>query len=269
MSLRDGGTCQPLVPIVVMAIGAGEIELALTLHVQAAAFCDEGLELRIAAGRDRSAAGLLRDERRERQQIADFIGERRGLLLAGAAQIDALLEIDGAAERLVEGGVSGRDTLHAGSDIAMAIRAGLVSAASLFLPEGFAVERPEHGGIGGVVVLHRHGVRCHEGGTGAALGFRDFRGRNARGGHQRHQRYRAQRPHSTDMEAEAVSENPLSPIHSNSNLPLSVAVVKKVMKGLAATAGNRSARKISLPLKRHVKLVMMSRGTTSPEALWR
>ena len=50
------------------------------------------------------------------------------------------------------------------------------------------------------------------------------------------------------IEAEAVSEKPLSPIHSNSNLPLSVAVVKKVMNGLAAIAGNRSARKISVPL---------------------
>jgi hypothetical protein len=52
-------------------------------------------------------------------------------------------------------------------------------------------------------------------------------------------------------------------------LPLSVAVVKKVMKGLAAIAGNRSVRKISDPLKRHVKLVMMSRGTSSPDAIWR
>jgi hypothetical protein len=49
------------------------------------------------------------------------------------------------------------------------------------------------------------------------------------------------------MEAEAVSLKPLSPIHSNSNLPLSVATVKKVTKGLAAIAGNRSARKISTP----------------------
>ena len=50
------------------------------------------------------------------------------------------------------------------------------------------------------------------------------------------------------MEAEAVSENPRSPIHENSNVPLSVAVVKNAMKGLAEIAGNRSARKISSPL---------------------
>ncbi len=54
--------------------------------------------------------------------------------------------------------------------------------------------------------------------------------------------------HSTVMAAEAVSAKPLSPIHSKSNLPLSVATVKKVMNGFAAIAGNRSARKISTPL---------------------
>ena len=59
------------------------------------------------------------------------------------------------------------------------------------------------------------------------------------------------------MEAAAVSEKPLSPTHSNSNLPLSVTDVKKLKKGLAAMAGNRSARKISAPLKRHVKLVTL------------
>jgi len=36
-----------------------------------------------------------------------------------------------------------------------------------------------------------------------------------------------------------------------------------------AIAGNRSVRKISMPLKRQAKLVMMSRGTTSPDAIWR
>ena len=65
---------------------------------------------------------------------------------------------------------------------------------------------------------------------------------------QRRDGYRADRFHSTVMEADAVSENPWSPIHSNSNFPLSVATVKKLMNGLAAIAGNRSARKISTPL---------------------
>ena len=48
--------------------------------------------------------------------------------------------------------------------------------------------------------------------------------------------------------ADAAAEKPLSPIHSKSNLPLSVAIVENVMNGFAAVAGNRSARKISVPL---------------------
>ena len=74
--------------------------------------------------------------------------------------------------------------------------------------------------------------------------MRDFGGEGRRRDQQRNG-YGASKSHSTVIEADAVSENRWSPIHSNSNLPLSVAVVKKVMNGLAAIAGNRSARKIS------------------------
>src|SRR5262252_381781 len=54
--------------------------------------------------------------------------------------------------------------------------------------------------------------------------------------------------HSTVIFAEPVSWKPLSPVHSNSIVPLSVATVWKLTNGLAAIAGNRSVRKISSPL---------------------
>ena len=41
------------------------------------------------------------------------------------------------------------------------------------------------------------------------------------------------------MDAEAVAAKPLSPTHSKSNLPLSVATVKNVMNGFAAIAGKQ------------------------------
>src|SRR5205085_6873539 len=145
----------------------------------------------------------------------------------------------------------------------------LVRGAGLPFPQRFAIEHPEHAGIGGVVVLHHLGFRRHEAEAGAALGLRDFGGDSGRRGQHARDCHGARKIHSTDMDAEAVSEKPLSPIHSNSNLPLSVADVKKLRKGLADMAGKRSARKISLPLKRQVKLVMMSRGTASPDAVWR
>src|SRR6185436_8834830 len=102
--------------------------------------------------------------------------------------------------------------------------------------------------------------------AGAAFGRRDFGGADG-ARHQQRGGYGAERSHSTVIEAEAVSEKPRSPIHSNSNLPRWLTVVKKVMKGFADIAGNRSARKSSDPWKRQVKLVMMSRGTTSPDAV--
>src|ERR1700704_1134971 len=103
MGLRDRRPGQPLIPIIIMAIGAAEIELALPLHKQLAALGNERRKLRVITGLDRGAARLLCDEGGERQQVAALIGKGARLLAIGAAQIDALLQIDGAAERLVEG----------------------------------------------------------------------------------------------------------------------------------------------------------------------
>ena len=77
------------------------------------------------------ASRLPRDKGGERQQLAALERQRRRLLVIGAAQIDALLEIDGAAERLVESGIAGGDTLHAGAGIVVAIGTGLVGGAVL------------------------------------------------------------------------------------------------------------------------------------------
>src|ERR1019366_7918364 len=195
----------------------------------------------------------LRNECGEREQVAAFVGERRDLLMPGAAQIDALLQIDGTSKRFVEGRIAGRHALHAGPRVVVAIGAGLACGAGLALPQRFAVEHPQHAGIGGIVVLYGLGVRRHEAVAGSALCLRDFGGGEGRGvdisrDQQRRDGYRTDSPHSTAIEAEAVSEKPLSPTHSKSNLPLSVATVKKVMNGFAAIAGNKSARKISVPL---------------------
>ncbi len=162
MSLRDRGAGEVLVPIVVMAIGAGEIELAFALHVEFTPLGDEGRKLRIVTGRNRNAARLLGDVGRERQQVAALEGERLSPLMPAPLQIDALFEIDRAAELLVEGRIARRNALHALAGIVVAVRAGLVGRAELLVPQRFAVEHPEHAGICGVVVLDRLGVRRHE-----------------------------------------------------------------------------------------------------------
>src|SRR5262249_60696078 len=71
-------------------------------------------------------------------------------------------------------------------------------------------------------------------------------------------------PHSAVMSTDSVALKPLSPVHSKLSVPLSVAMVEKVRNGLAAIAGNSSARKISCPLYLQMKSVMMSRGTGLP-----
>src|SRR5712675_2132506 len=54
--------------------------------------------------------------------------------------------------------------------------------------------------------------------------------------------------HSTVMGADSVAAKPSSPVHRNSIVPVAVATVKNVRNGLAAIAGEKSARNISSPL---------------------
>src|ERR1700721_1565781 len=244
------------------------------MHEEVAPLGEERFKFGSGIGRNRHAARLFCDVCCQGEQIVFLVRKRIGLLMKRAAQIDALLEVDGASEWLVIGRITRRDAFHAGAGVAMTVGAGLARRACLAVPQRFAIERAQHAGIGGVVVLHRLGVRSHKGVAGPALSLRDF-GRNQRTKNdagreqQGDKKYRRCKLHSTVMLAEAVSEKPLSPIHSKSNFPLLLATVKNEMNGLAAVPGKRSARKISSPSKRQVKLVMMSRGITTPDVVWR
>src|SRR5262249_17232801 len=146
-----------------------------------------------------------------------------------------------------------RDPFHARARVAMAIGARFSGRALLALPERFAVEHPQHRRIGGVVILHRARLGRHEVVARFALAERNFRGAGRHNSKQKKSRPR----HSTLMLTDSVAEKPLSPVHSKLSVPLSVATVKKVRNGLAAIAGNSSARKISCPLYLHTKSVMM------------
>src|SRR5216683_4399551 len=176
MGLRDRGARKALVPIVVVAIGAGQIELALPPRKELTPLGDEGFKLRIVAGRDRNAARLLGDENGEREEVAALESKWLGLLMPRAFEIDARFEIDRVAQLLVEGRIARRHAFHGGAGVAMAIRAGLVRRALFLLPQGFAVEHPEHAGIGGVVILDRLGFRRHEAVARAALAWRNVAG---------------------------------------------------------------------------------------------
>src|SRR5437879_3454880 len=109
------------------------------------------------------------------------------------------------------------------------------------LPEGLAVEHPQRGGIGAIVVLHRACLARHEVVTRLALRKRNVRRRRgAQGG--KHENSSGRPRHSTVILTDSVAVKPLSPVHSKLRVPLSLATVKKVRNGLAAIAGNSSAR---------------------------
>ena len=239
--LRHGVAGEVFAPVVVVALRARQVELALALVECRAALIEEGLEPRIVVRRDRFAARLHGDVGRQRQHLLALVGERLCLLILLPGQVDALLEVHRAAGSVIECRVARRDALHAGLGVAVAIRAGFGRSAGLAAPQGFAVEHRQHSGIAGVVVLHRLVVAAHVLVGRAAFIQRDFRA----GGGQRRGRERQYgenegearaRSHSTVILAEASCEKPLSPVHWNANVPLSVATVWNVMNGLAAMA---------------------------------
>src|SRR5262249_48714439 len=170
--------------------------------------------------------------------------------------------------------IAGRHGLHALARVAMAVGAGAVRLARLLVPQRLAVEHPERAGVGAVVVLHGTGLGAHELVAGAPIAGRDFGGKCGQRNIDRqrdHEGDEAMRvhaggakSHATVMVAVSVRVSPSSPVQLSLSSPLSVATVWKVRNGLAAIAGNRSARNTSTPLYVHTKRLMMSRGTARP-----
>src|SRR5438445_12180827 len=113
MRLRHRRGSKPLAPVVVMALRAGEIELALAELKEFAAGLDEGPRALILGDLNRQPLGLARHiggKRKEflalmgkrarlRKEFLALMGKRARLLLLGAAQVDALLDVDRPAAR--------------------------------------------------------------------------------------------------------------------------------------------------------------------------
>src|SRR5712671_2438940 len=271
MGLRDRRAGKATAPIVVMALRTGKVELTLAAEEGGAAGLDKWFDTFIVRGRDRHITRLARHVGGQGEQFLAFESQSGSLLPVGAADIDLLLEIYGAPTGLVKGRIASSDPLHGTCSVAMTIGAGFVFGPGLAVPGGGAVQNPQHAGIGGVVVLHAARFAPHEFVTGLALGERNL-SRDARDSAQQQQRGdELQRPyaHSTVIFAVSVTSKPLSPLQVNSSMPLSVATVKNDMNGLAATAGNRSARMISWPLYLQVNRLIMSRGICLPTKSWR
>ena len=77
MRLRDRRAAQTLAPIVVMALRAGQVQLALAALENLPPGIDERPGLRIVGDGDRLAPRLVRDIGGQRQQLAAFERQRR------------------------------------------------------------------------------------------------------------------------------------------------------------------------------------------------
>src|SRR5262245_46456745 len=188
MRLRDRRAGELFLPVVVVTLRAGEIELAPAAMEGRAAGFEERASALVDRDLDRHAARLLRHVGGECEQFLALGCQRARLLLIAPADVDPLVEVDGPPASCVEGRVPRRDALHAFARVAMAVGASLARGASLALPQRLAIEHPEHARIGGVLILHRSRFRTHELVTGLALAERDFSSEGERG--KRDQQYR-------------------------------------------------------------------------------
>src|SRR5262245_53857104 len=188
VSLRDHVARELLSPVIVVTLGACEIQLALAAIPRRAPGSDERLHTLIRGNLDGEPARLARDVGAQREQLAAFPGERRRLLPLDATDVDALLEIDRAAARRIESRVPNRHTLHADPRVAVAIPARAAGRAALPAPQRAALENPQEAGIGGVIVLHRAGLAAHEVVAGPAIRGCDLAGKRRRRDQDRRRR---------------------------------------------------------------------------------
>src|SRR5262249_33215212 len=113
MRLRYHRARELFSPVVVVALGAGEVELALAAVVSFSPGLEESLRLRVDPGRDRQSARLARDVGFEREQLLALVREGRCLLAVRAAGVDPLLEVERLAARGIERRIARCDPFHA------------------------------------------------------------------------------------------------------------------------------------------------------------
>ena len=186
MGLRNYTAGEALAPIVVVALAAGQVQLAFALAEQFFAQIEKRTRLGTGVYRDRQAARLTGDECSQREQFLALPGERLRSLILAAAAVDPLLEIERAGECRTERRVAGRDTLHALSPVAMAVGAGAAGGSDPLGPQLFALQHPQHPRVCGIFVLHRADVGAGEVVAGAPLVGCDLGRQRCGGGQAEH-----------------------------------------------------------------------------------
>jgi len=162
MRLGDDAAGQAPAGVVVMALRAGEIELAAPLGIQRRPAGEGRRQAWILRRGHRRAARLVGDEGGQRQQGLAFPRQRAGA--AGRAmRDDPPGQVDGRARRPIPGRIARRHPAHR-RRIAMA-------SGTALRPKRLALQHPQHAGIGAVIGLHRLGIARHvrEAGTAFTL----------------------------------------------------------------------------------------------------
>ena len=172
VGLRDGGAAQLAAGVLVVALRAGQVELAHALGPQALAQGQPGFQAgvlrRVQCGGQRQAARGLGQKGGQGQHLGAIGALQCRPLVALAALVAAAGQRDGARAALVPRRVAGGHGGHAGGRVAAG--AGRATGGGLG-PQRFAVLHPQLGGVLRVVALQGLQGGAHEVDAAAALGL--------------------------------------------------------------------------------------------------
>ena len=113
-SSADDSAAETMAGAVLVAVGAGEVELALAGVEQCLASLDERLEGAGFIDIEGLPAGVKTDDRGQREERIAFGWEIGRALMGGAAKVDALGQRDGGGGGRVPGRVMGGDAFEGG-----------------------------------------------------------------------------------------------------------------------------------------------------------
>src|SRR5690606_21411165 len=155
MALADGVSSELPAPVLIMTLGASEVELTLPHREELAACLEMAGCGSVDRHRDGHSPGLIGDEGCKSQQLIRFIRERLRALPLASALVDPQLDVEQLAGGLIDHRVARRHAFHAGFSINMAAGTGLALRTRGRGPQLFTGGHPKHTRIGTLVCLLR------------------------------------------------------------------------------------------------------------------
>ena len=169
MTLRDRGAAQASAPARIVAVGAGQVELAHPPFEQATAAFAHRIESGVGIGPQRQAPGRMRDECRQRQALDALRRPARQPLVPGPALRDPLRQPERLAPARIPARIPRCHIVHRVAGLAVTVGARSPCRPLGTPPPDLAVADRQHSRVGSVVALHRLGRRPHRREPGDAL----------------------------------------------------------------------------------------------------